>query len=237
MLDGEKLYKTGAQKKFLDKYFGDVDGVKEVKLEELSMGRGDKSDASINAKNAEGIPTPSYKFFEDKDVKTEGKLVGRMMKLKGVSEGKESTIYLFVQGIDGENLLVVWSRSFHTFKNYLRNSVGGSPEVEGGEEIDPTKKLYATKIEKTKIFPGRNLEIKSIKKDGKNIVKSDQTPKFEIQETSFLAKKDGEKSVEVFVFDFSRLTLCIDKEGGFKDIKTLLDKDYEGGFKPITTSS
>jgi hypothetical protein len=241
MLDGEKLYKRGAQKQFLDKYFGDVEGVKELGEGDTSYkDKKGKLDSETNSEISGNIPTPSYKFFEYKDVedKIERKLTGRMIKLKGVSKGKDTTIYLFVQGIDKENLLVVWSRSFHTFKNYLKKSVSGSPEVKGGEEIDPTRELYATKIERTKIFPGSNLKINSIKKDGEGIVKSSETLEFEIKETFFLAKQDGEKSGEVFaLLDSGKLKICIDTYKGFKDIKTLLGKDYEGGFKPITTNS
>lgn len=236
MLDGEKLYKKGAQKQFLDKYFGDIEGVKELGEGDTSYkdGKG-KFDSETNSEISGNIPTPSYKFFEYKDVKTEGKLTGRMIKLKGVSGGKDSTIYLFVQGIDRDNLLVVWSRSFYIFKKYLEKSVIGSPEVEGGERIDPAKEIYATKIEKTKIFPPSNLKINSIKKDGETPVKSDDAVEFEIKETFFLAKKDGEKSGEVFALvDSGKLKVCIDTYKGFKDIKTLLEKDYEGGFKPIT---
>lgn len=234
MLDGEKLYKKGAQKQFLDKYFGDVEGVKNLGDSDTSYkDKKGKLDSETNSEISEKIPTPSYKFFEYNEVedKIDNKLRGRIIKLKS----GDSTIYGFIQEIDGDSLLLVYSRSLLTFKNYIKVQEGGSPSIDG-ERFD-RKNLYATKIERQFIFPGNNLKINSIKKEKSDTVKGETAIDFEVKETLFLSKSTEGKAGDIFLFDAGKLKLAIDNFGGFDNIKELVNKEYEGGFKPITTKS
>jgi hypothetical protein len=234
MLDGEKLYKRGAQKQFLDKYFGDVEGVKELGEGDTSYkDKKGKLDSETNSEISGKIPTPSYKFFEYKDVKDkiDNKLRGRIIKLKS----GDSTIYGFIQEIDDKSLLLVYSRSLLTFKNYIKVQEGGSPAID--EERFDRKNLYATKIERQFIFPGNNLKINSIKKEKSDTVKGETAIDFEVKETLFLSKSTEGKAGDIFLFDPGKLKLAIDNFGGFDNIKELVNREYEGGFKPITTKS
>lgn len=259
MLDGETLYKgsrstnpEGSQKAFLAKYFGDIEDFKNVKKSDLSETDPEtgKSDMDVNSENSKKIPTPSYSFISYNNAKNANLIKnedykGVMFQFRGVNaDGKDSTIYGYVQEQIGNEVYIVYSRTFWYFLQYLKDQVKGVPEVVAGKEgailnkVKGDKLIFATRLETknfSNIFLGKKIQINSVKVEKGETKQGEKSLQLDVKDTFFLGKLSEDNKIEISKFnDASKLKLSIDGSGGFKDIKTATTKKYEGDFNPLT---
>lgn len=260
MLDSEKLYQGdsssdpgGAQKKFLAKYFGDIEEFKDVKKSEISETdpKTGKYDVDENQIVSNEIPTPNYSFIsynnvKDMDTIKKQDYKGVMLQFKGINaDGKDSIIYGYVQEQIGNEVYIVYSRTFWYFLQYLKGQVKGVPEVVAGKQgamldkVKGDKSIFATRLETknlTNIFLGKKITLNSVKVEKGEAKQAEKDVKVDVKNTFFLGKlTEDNKTEEVSKFnDASKLKLSIDGSGGFKDIKTVTTKKYEGDFTPLT---
>lgn len=260
MLDGEKLYSggkagegAGAQKAFLAKYFGDIAEFKDVKKSDISETdpKTGESDIDTNQNNSKNIPTPNYSFIsynnvKDMDTIKNSDFKGMMFQFKGINaDGKDSIIYGYVQEQIGNEVYIVYSRTFWYFLQYLKGQVKGVPEVVAGKQgalldkVKADKGIFATRLETRNlpnIFLGKKITLNSVKVEKGEAKQGEKDLKVDVKSTFFLGKlSEDDKPEEISKFnDFSKLKVSIDGAGGFKDIKTVTTKKYEGDFTPLT---
>jgi hypothetical protein len=253
MLDGEKLYKGdrgeggSTQKKFLAKYFGDIKEFQDVKDDQISYSdpKTQKLDVEENSELANEIPTPNYSFVGLKKVESseefvDAKFKGMIFQFRGIKDnGKESTLYLFVQSVSGGMVNLSFATTFYYFLNYCKEQIQGSPDFEAGKDgatmnkEKGDKKLFATKIslkDFENLFDGGKLELKAISSDDE---KSDFT--IDVKSAFVLGKKGKEENIEIYKSkDDAKTRLSVDKVGGFKEIENTVNKTYKDDFKPIS---
>jgi hypothetical protein len=260
MLDGEELYKgdgssdgAGSQKKFLAKYFGDIEEFKDVKGSDISEKDPETGtlDVESNAELSPKIPTPNFSFIsmnnlKDSDFIKNKEFEGKLFQLKGINaDGKDSIIYGFVQEQAGNDIYIVYSRTFFYFLQYCKDQVKGVPDIQAGKQgavldkVKGDKGIFATKMD-IKSFSdmllNRKISISSIKSEKGQINQGEKANSVDVKNTFFLGKLSDDGKVEDLfkTTDTSKLKLSIDSVGGFKDIRTLTNKKYEGDFVPVT---
>jgi hypothetical protein len=150
LLDGDNLYKGdsrdsgSAQKKMLDRYFGELsdDQFKGLTSRDISMEDPNKEglvDADANAPVANKIEDLKYVFdtteaLKESTVISDRKYKGSFFQIKGKNEKNEdSTLYCFIQEFEQGLLYLAYSRSFYYFKKYIENQGGGSPTFDKGD--------------------------------------------------------------------------------------------------------
>lgn len=273
LLDGDNLYKGdsrdggSAQKKMLDRYFGELsdDQFKGLTTKDLSMedpGKDGVVDADGNAKIANKIEDLKYVFdttesLKESSVISDRKYKGSFFQIKGKNENNEdSTLYCFVQEFEQGLLYLVYSRSFYYFKRYIENQGGGSPTFDKGKSGaslrlgKDDKLLYATVIKSAELEEVLNkkvakLQLNSVSSDAKKPVFEEKV-EFVPLSVYWLAsvKSEGEEGKETetktvyTLADTGKLKNSIDTTGGFPKILELKTKTFKDGkFKAITTKA
>ena len=171
---------------------------------------------------------------------------GTLFQLKGINaDGKDSIIYGFVQEQTGNDIYIVYSRTFFYFLQYCKDQVKGVPDIQAGKQgavldkVKGDKGIFATKMD-VKSFSdmllNRKISISSIKSEKGQISQGEKANSVDVKNTFFLGKLSDDGKVEDLfkTTDTSKLKLSIDSVGGFKDIRTLTNKKYEGDFVPVT---
>jgi hypothetical protein len=159
LLDTEKLYNSGAQKKFLDEYFGP-----NAVPEGTSLGL--PGDEKANADNSGNIKTIEYKFTaktESIDFLSNTKiLIGKLFEIKS----KDKTIYMLVESTDGTFTYVSYCQSFKKFSDYIGLQKGPKTEINPKPTNMENLELRYTKFN-NQVFnqflnQNRNIELKSV---------------------------------------------------------------------------
>ena len=119
MLDGDDLYRKGAQAAFINQYFG-------IQVDDESLGF--KGDKTIIDKTTEGLKETTKYSFKKVESLPDGTLLkeGDIRKFFSIkyNDGKKNTKYFFIDKIEGDNVFVKFSPSFHQFKQYLKKKGG-----------------------------------------------------------------------------------------------------------------
>ena len=267
LLDGDNLYKGdsrdsgSAQKKMLDRYFGELsdDEFKGLTAKELSMSDPDpetgKPDADGNATIANKIKDLEYVFdtteaLKESSVIKDRKYKGSFLQIKGKNaKNEDSTLYCFIQEAEQGFVYLVYSRSFYYFKKYIEDQGGGSPTFKKGESGanlrlgKDDKLLYATVVkfeefEKVLNRKAAKLQLSSISSDIKNPIfeeKEDFIPA-DVYWLASISKEEDKETKSVYTLpDFGKLRNSINVIGGFPKILELKTKTYKDGkFTAIT---
>ena len=159
LLDTEKLYNTGAQKKFLDEYFGPNAVPEGIRL-------GLPGDEKVNADNSGNIKTIEYKFTaktESIDFLSNSKIViGKLFEIKS----KDKSIYMLVESTDGTFTYVSYCESFKKFNNYINEQKGPKTEINPKPTNMENLELRYTKFKNEDfnkfLNNNRNIELKSV---------------------------------------------------------------------------
>ncbi len=227
LLDGDNLYKGdsrdsgSAQKKMLDRYFGDIEDFSKIETKQLSLQSDPGKDGKIendldnNNKLANKIKDLEYVFdttesLKESSVIKDRKYKGSFFQIKGKNtENEDSTLYCFVQEFEQGFLYLAYSRSFYYFKKYIENQGGGSPTFDKGESGanlrlgKDEKLLYGTIIKSADLEEMINkkvakLQLNSVSSDVKNTVfeeKEDFTP-LSVYWLSNVTKEEAEEGKE-----------------------------------------
>ena len=118
MLDGDTLYKAGAQNKFIEKYFGELPPDTSPYIE-------GSDDSKVNDKNSNDMPNPLNLQFKKGPIKME--------KLEEISgsffacgtkddKGKDKQLYFYIQSVDSGFAYFTYCESFNFFKRYIKES-------------------------------------------------------------------------------------------------------------------
>ena len=270
LLDGDNLYKGdsrdggSAQKKMLDRYFGELsdDQFKGLTTKDLSLADPNKEgivDAEGNAKIANKIEDLKYVFdttesLKESSVISDRKYKGSFFQIKGKNaKNEDSTLYCFAQEVEQGSLYLAYSRSFYYFKKYIENQGGGSPTFDKGKSGanlrlgKDDKLLYGTVIkiedfEKVLSKKAAMLKLNSVSSDVKKPI-LEENENFTPLSVYWLAsvKSEGEEGKETetktvyTLADTGKLKNSIDVTGGFPKILELKTKAYKDGkFRAIT---
>lgn len=207
LLDGESLYREkggysssngGAQKAFLDKYFGDVEGVKEIKAGNLSIS-GDPDEIVDNANLSSGIKTIKLEFDNSKpDVEDPRGIMFVVKNEKSTSDEEDisETLYFYVDGGDGkDSVSLKYSKNFGNFRDMLR-------EIKSDKKYDLTElpvskgKVYSSKmtwVDLQKLWNKTPMEIKGVDPKNSESVSADIKNKCKPKEINWLFKTEDDK--------------------------------------------
>lgn len=113
LLDGNTLYKTGAQSEFIKKYFGIDEDSKKLGL----VGKKDSSDIeeSVSEMADKSKDVKECKFIESKVIEN----ISRTFYSVGL--GSKEMYYLFIVSSDTDYVYIKFSKTFQNFGNYLKN--------------------------------------------------------------------------------------------------------------------
>jgi len=156
LLDGDELYKKGAQSRFIQKYFDykvDNDG---------KLGYGD--DSKVNAENANNIST--LDFSTKMPVIKESKDLIDSIFVFRPNQGNR--LYFNISNIDDQWVYLYYSKSFNYFDKVITNVSNKKHSYNGLSKIEMVKEtVYATKISKSLLIGSdgklRAIPIESIK--------------------------------------------------------------------------
>jgi len=240
LLDTEKLYNKGAQQKFLNEYFG-PDAIKEG----VKLGVGD--DEKTNGDNSGKIKTIELDFVKNseivnnEDIKNK-KFENKLLQIKSTVDGKPKTIYMFIEGVNGEYFNVSYCNSFYFFNNYIKTQGGQSPSLKL-EGITISKKtvvnqevrkfvLRYTKISKndlSKLLTGSSIQLNSVTEGGET-----ETDDVKPSLVSWLVNSTDKSLYSIK--DKDRINNNKRLVGGSTDVTTLLSKKYgdDSKFEPIS---
>ena len=236
LLDGDKLYKEGAQKKFLNEYFG-PDAVPEGA--KLSIG----NDEKVNADNAGDVKEVELSFIKNSDLTTNediknNKFTNKILQLKGKEGDKDRTIYIFVEGIASGYLNISYCTSIYFFKKYIDGQGSATLKtlntmVSAKTGPDGDYLLRYSKVELKdfiKILKNSKVELNSVTTGG--TIQKGRV----IQPTlvSWLGN-DTDKSL-YSITDTDRLVGTKSSVGGSRNVGELVSKKYgeENDFTPIS---
>ena len=238
MLDGDTLYKQGAQNKFIEKYFGEVPEGSSTTLE-------GSDDDKVNDKNSTDMPDPLNLQFKKEPIKMEKleEMSGSFFACETKDDkGKGKQIYFYIQSADSGFAYVTYCESFNFFKRYIKESgqtlkgdnfkgsLDRSIEVDSknGEE---EYQIRATKIKLTDlidkdgkfILTGKNFTIKYLTKysDKKNTPgqsATSGTEEMSIQTCFTLCNVDKENKLTRYKLT-KNISEKINTIGGFPNIK------------------
>lgn len=229
LLDTEKLYNNGAQKKFLNEYFG-PDAVPEGTSLGLPGDEKVNGDVSENIKELEYDFIKSSELTDNLDIK-EGatkptKFNNKVLQIKST----DGTIYMFVENSDNTYLYVSYSNSFYFFNSYIREQIGAPTKIKSLSSIKTSKKTldnqdYSLKYTKISITDfvklikgGSNITLNSVTVGG-NIENSTMQNSL----VSFLAKTDDKS---LFTLKLDKLQYAKSQVGGSNDVVNLLKGKY-----------
>lgn len=240
LLDTEKLYNKGAQQKFLNEYFG-PDAIKEG----VKLGVGD--DEKTNGDNSGKIKTIELDFVKNseivnnEDIKNK-KFENKLLQIKSTVDGKPKTIYMFIEGVNGEYFNVSYCNSFYFFNNYIKTQGGQSPslKLEGitisketvvNQEVRKFVLRY-TKISKndlSKLLTGSSIQLNSVTEGGET-----KTDDVKPSLVSWLVNSTDKSLYSIK--DKDRINNNKRLVGGSTDVTTLLSKKYGDNqkFEPIS---
>lgn len=147
MLDGEDLYKgagkeSGAQAKFLEKYFGYTEGDPDKISRDTSY---DSSDIEQNDANSRSMPTAKELKFTKAPISfsSNDELKGSVFALDVEDEGRKTLLYFYVNGNDENFMYVSYCSSMYYFLNYIRQSGTALKSADFKGDLP-----YAIKLEK-----------------------------------------------------------------------------------------
>ena len=265
LLDGDNLYKGdsrdagSAQKKMLDRYFGDIEDFNKIDANKLSLPSDPSpdgkptNDLTSNANLANKIEDLKYVFdttesLKESSVISDRKYKGSFFQIKGKNaKNEDSTLYCFAQEVEQGFLYLAYSRSFYYFKKYIENQGGGSPTFDKGKSGadlrlgKDDKLLYGTVIkiedfEKVLSKKAAMLKLNSVSSDVKKPI-LEENENFTPLSVYWLAsvKSEGEEGKETetktvyTLADTGKLKNSIDVTGGFPKILELKTKAYKDG--------
>ena len=238
MLDGDTLYKQGAQSKFIEKYFGEVP-------EGASPYITGSDDGDVNDKNSTDMPDPLNLQFKKDPIKMEklDEMLGSFFACETKDDkGKGKQIYFYIQSVDSGFAYVTYCESFNFFKRYIKESgqtlkgdnfkgsLDRSIEVDSknGEEeyqIRATKIKLVDLIDKDGkfILTGKNFTIKyltkySNKKNTPGQSATSGTEEMSIQTCYTLCNVDKENKLTRYTLT-KNISDKINTIGGFPNIK------------------
>ena len=154
LLDGDNLYKSsgggdsaGAQKKAIEKYFGETaenffETNSDVKLGMVDKKTG-KNDMEINTENANGITVSNLQFAKSSsltsdDVLKESKFRFTTLQVNGKdSEGKIVRWYLFVNEMANDKYYVMVSKTMAWFRNIIQSEYPSTEIGKGDSDVSP----------------------------------------------------------------------------------------------------
>ena len=239
MLDGDTLYKNGAQNKFIEKYFGELPPDASPYIE-------GSDDSKVNDKTSTEMPDPLNLQFKKDPIKME-----KLDEMSGSffacgtkdDKGKDKQIYFYVQSVDATHAYVTYCESFNFFKRYIKESgqtlkgdnfkgsldkvieVDSKNGEEGEYQIRATKIKLENLIDKDGkfILTGKNFTIKYLTKysDKKNKPGQSATPGTEemsIQTCYTLCNVDKENKLTRYKLT-KNISDKINTIGGFPNIK------------------
>ena len=238
MLDGDALYKDGAQNKFITKYFGELPPDAETTFP-------GSDDGKVNNETSTEMPDPLNLQFKKDPIKME-----KLDEMSGSffacgtkdDKGKDKQIYFYVQSVDATHAYVTYCESFNFFKRYIKESgqtlkgdnfKGSLDKVievdsKNGEEeyqIKATKIRLDNLIDKDGkfILTGKNFTIKYLTKysNKKNTPGQSATPGTEemsIQTCYTLCNVDKENKLTRYTLT-KNISEKINTIGGFPNIK------------------
>jgi len=235
LLDGEKLYKEGAQKKFLDDYFG-PDAVPPTT--KLSIG----NDEKVNATNASDIKEVELSFIKNSDLTTNediknNKFTNKILQVKGKEDDNDRTIYIFVEGIAGGYVNISYCTSIYFFKKYIDaqgsttikalNTMVSSPKGDAGNYLLRYSKMKLEDFKK--LLVNSKVELNSV-----TVGKTTQTKVIQPTLVSWLGN-DTDKSL-YSIGDTDRLAGTKTSVGGTRNVAELVNKKYgeNNDFEPIS---
>jgi hypothetical protein len=235
LLDGDKLYKDGAQKRFLNEYFG-PDAVPPTA--KLSIG----DDEKVNATNAADIKTTELSFIKNSDLTTNediknSKFTNKILQVKGKEGTEDRTIYIFVEGMAGGYVNISYCTSIYFFKKYIDaqgsatikalNTLVSSPKSDAGNYLLRYSKIKLEDFKKLLI--GGKVELNSV-----TTGKTTQTKVIQPTLVSWLGN-DTDKSL-YSIGDVDRLSGTKTSVGGSRNVSELVNKKYgeNNDFEPIS---
>ena len=154
LLDGDNLYKSsgggdsaGAQKKAIEKYFGETAENFFETNSDVQLGMVDKktnkNDTEINTKNANGITVSNLQFTKSSsltsdDVLKESKFRFTTLQVNGKdSEGKIVRWYLFVNEMANDKYYVMVSKTMAWFRNIIQSEYPSTEIGKGDSDVSP----------------------------------------------------------------------------------------------------
>ena len=154
LLDGDNLYKSsgggdsaGAQKKAIEKYFGETATTFFETNSDVQLGMVDKktgkNDTVINTENANGITVSNLQFTKSSsltsdDVLKESKFRFTTLQVNGKdSEGKIVRWYLFVNEMANDKYYVMVSKTMAWFRNIIQSEYPSTEIGKGDSDVSP----------------------------------------------------------------------------------------------------
>jgi hypothetical protein len=201
LLDGDNLYKSGgggdsagAQKKAIEKYFGETGTDFFQKNSDVQLGMVDKktgkNDIEINSENADSISVSNLQFAKSSSVASdevikESKFRFTTFQVNGKNpEGKIVHWYLFVNEMANDKYYVMMSKTMAWFRNLIQSEHPSTEIDKGDSDITPELRdrlgsgpypIIHTVMTKKTLESIANNRAKSI--DIKGIVKEEDKPK------------------------------------------------------------
>ena len=237
MLDGDALYKQGAQNKFIEKYFGEVP-------EGLTPYIDGSNDGEVNDKNSTDMPDPLNLQFKKDLIKMEklDEVSGSFFACETKDDkGKDKQIYFYIQSADDTFAYVTYCESFNFFKRYIKESgktlkgdnfkgsLDRTIEVDQNNGEEGEYQIKATKIKLTDLIDkdgkfvlvGRNFTIKYLTKYSDKKNKPGQSPTSGTEEMSIqtcytLCNVDNENKLTRYTL--TNISEKINIIGGFPNI-------------------
>ena len=233
LLDGERLYKQGAQEKFLKEYFGgDADG---KSLETLN-----NEDKKANAEVAKEIKEVKLAFVENsviaenEDIKNK-KYDNKFLQLKG-EDGK--VIYVYVDTVGQNSVGFSYCASIYYFKKYIEE--GASSSIKGYSGMIKTMKgekdNYRVRYTRMSIDDFTKLVNKSpiILNSSTIDFKIEENRNFKLTSVSWLC--DEANSNEIFSVEDAKVNkskLRYPSECA-TNLNNIFGKKFENDFKPVS---
>jgi hypothetical protein len=154
LLDGDNLYKSsgggdsaGAQKKAIEKYFGETGNDFFDKNSDVQLGMVDKktgkNDIEINNKTADAITVSNLQFTKSSSVTSdevlkESKFRFTTLQVNGKdSEGKIVRWYLFVNEMANDKYYVMMSKTMAWFRNLIQSEYPSTEIGKGDSDVAP----------------------------------------------------------------------------------------------------
>lgn len=225
MIDGSKLYKSGAQSKFIEEYFN-----VEVPSDSLGWSGGKGNDVVSNSKVANKAVKDTGKrkyFFKPvKDISPDFTKTFYAIKTNDGAENKK--YYMYVSNKDENYVYVKYSESFFPINKYASNvaeiTKGEMDSIQMRERKKENNELFETfygRIQKKKfpIKPGSILELKAVSMDksdlsGKEKIKSETPNLGNVKEIHGVLSEDN----KLFTLPEDKAKSTSSKDEKYKDL-------------------
>ena len=229
LLDGEKLYKDGAQEKFLKEYFGGdayTNGLDNKDKQENAVLATEISDKALKLEFLD-----NSKLGENESLKNK-KYANNFLQFKGKEGDKDKTLYLYVESVSSTTVALSYSIKMHYYDMYI-NTQDKNVEIKGHADMIGKYKVRYTKMAtadfEKMIKNASNIELKGVTVEENN---EGETINLTSVVTSWLAKTEDKSLYTITDIDkLNVLRKTIPSE--YKsDLANVLKK--RGGFEPIT---